>query len=65
MYKLIPNYKIRTSAVTASCQQATEKYYKVFLLENEWEIEKAHDLAYLYQKIKKIKDLNLNEAIID
>jgi HEPN domain-containing protein len=54
-----------TVAVVFHCHQAIEKYFKAFLLENSWNLVKTHDLPELYEEIKKIKDLNLNEAIID
>jgi HEPN domain-containing protein len=61
---LLKEDPVPTSATTFHCQQAIEKYFKAFLLENEWELEKTHDLAYLYQEIKKIKNLNLDEQMI-
>ena len=46
------------------CQQAIEKYFKAFLLENEKQLMKIHNLVTLYGTIKEIIDLNLNEDLL-
>jgi HEPN domain-containing protein len=51
---------IITSSITFHCQQAIEKYFKGFLIENGWELQKTHDLEFLYDEILKIKDLSLD-----
>ncbi|MDR0723812.1 MAG: HEPN domain-containing protein [Endomicrobium sp.] len=47
------------------CQQAIEKYFKAFLIENGWELKKIHDLELLYKEIQKIKKLKLDIDILD
>ncbi|MDR2395752.1 MAG: HEPN domain-containing protein [Endomicrobium sp.] len=42
------------------CQQAIEKYFKGFLIEHGWELQKTHNLKFLYKEILKIKDLSLD-----
>ena len=49
------------SAAAFHCQQAIEKYFKAYLLEHDWELQKTHDLMKLYSEIKKIKDLQIDE----
>ncbi|MDR1523443.1 MAG: HEPN domain-containing protein [Endomicrobium sp.] len=51
---------INTGAVVFHCQQAIEKYFKGFLIENGWELQKTHNLNFLYNEILKIKDLSLD-----
>jgi HEPN domain-containing protein len=55
---------VPTGAVTFHCQQAIEKYFKAFLLDNGWKLKKIHNLQTLYTEIKKIKDLSLDIDII-
>jgi len=50
--------------VTFHSQQAIEKYFKAFLAENKITIKKTHDLVELYTEIRKIKDMNLNEDML-
>ncbi|MCL2207309.1 MAG: HEPN domain-containing protein [Fibromonadales bacterium] len=54
-----------TGEVAFLCQQAVEKYLKAVLFELKIPIQKTHDLAKLYDKIKEFKDLNLDEALLD
>jgi HEPN domain-containing protein len=42
------------------CQQALEKYFKEYFLEQGWELQKTHDLMRLYIEIEKIKDLHID-----
>jgi HEPN domain-containing protein len=46
------------------CQQAIEKYFKAYLLENGWALKKTHNLKELYDEIKKIKGIELDEKIL-
>lgn len=55
---------IVTDSVAFHCQQAIEKYFKAYLLENGWQLQKTHDLANLYGEIKKIKDLQIDEKVL-
>jgi HEPN domain-containing protein len=59
--ELLDSEYIPIGTVTFHCQQAIEKYFKAFLIENGWELQKTHNLVFLYKEIKKIKDLNLDE----
>jgi HEPN domain-containing protein len=45
-------------------QQAIEKYLKAFLAKNKIPIKKTHDLVDLYSEVKKIKDMGLDEEIL-
>ena len=53
-----------TNVVTFHCQQAIEKYFKAFILENEKSILKSHNLLALYGIIKEIIDLELDEDLL-
>ena len=53
-----------TSSVAFHCQQAIEKYFKAFLLNNDKSLLKVHDLLKLYGIIKEIKDLEIDEYIL-
>ena len=55
----------RTNVVAFLCQQTIEKYLKAFLIDNDIPIEKTHDLSKLNDKVKQIKDLNIDEGILD
>ncbi|MDR1417946.1 MAG: HEPN domain-containing protein [Endomicrobium sp.] len=55
---------IITGSATFYCQQAIEKYFKAFLIEHSWELEKTHDLIHLFKEIKKIKDFAFSEEMI-
>ena len=46
------------------CQQAIEKYFKAYLLENNWQLEKTHNLTKLYGEILNIKDLGVDAKIL-
>ena len=50
-----------TNVVAFLCQQTIEKYFKAFLVENDVPIEKTHDLSKLNDKVKQIKDFNIDE----
>jgi HEPN domain-containing protein len=53
-----------TNVATFHCQQAIEKYFKAFLLENEKPLTKIHNLLALYGIIKEIIDLELDEDLL-
>jgi len=53
-----------TGEVTFHSQQAIEKYLKAFLAENKITIKKTHDLVELYSEVRKIKDMNLDENML-
>ena len=53
-----------TGTVSFHCQQAIEKYFKGYLLENGWKLKKTHNLRQLYDEIKKIKDMKLDEKTL-
>ena len=47
--------------VAFHCQQAIEKYFKAFLIENDLPLVRTHDLTQLYGMVKEIKDLRIDE----
>jgi HEPN domain-containing protein len=53
-----------TNIVTFHCQQAIEKYFKAFILENEKPLMKIHNLLALYGIIKEIIDFELDEDLL-
>jgi HEPN domain-containing protein len=53
-----------TNVVAFHCQQAIEKYFKAFILENEKPVMKIHNLLTLYGKIKDFIDLELDEDLL-
>jgi HEPN domain-containing protein len=53
-----------TDAIAFHCQQAIEKYFKAFLIDNGWKLQKTHDLSNLYGEVKKIKDLQADEKVL-
>ena len=53
-----------TNIVAFHCQQAIEKYFKAFLLENEKPIIKIHNLLTLYGTIQEIKKINFDEDLL-
>jgi HEPN domain-containing protein len=53
-----------TNIVAFHCQQAIEKYFKAFILENEKPLIKIHNLLTLYGVIKEIIDMELNEDLL-
>ena len=53
-----------TNIVTFHCQQAIEKYFKAFILENEQPLVKTHNLLALYGIIKEIIDFEINEDLL-
>ena len=61
--EIIKNPKL-TNIVTFHCQQAIEKYFKAFMLENEIPVVRIHNLLTLYGTIKEIVNLELNEDFL-
>ena len=53
-----------TNIVAFHCQQAIEKYFKAFILENEKPLAKIHNLLTLYGTIKEIMDLGVDEDLL-
>jgi len=53
-----------TNIATFHCQQAIEKYFKAFILENEKPLTKIHNLLALYGIIKEIIDFQLDEDLL-
>ena len=53
-----------TNIAAFHCQQAIEKYFKAFLLENEKQLMKIHNLLTLYGTIKEIIDLGIDEDLL-
>ena len=43
------------------CQQTIEKYFKAFLVENDIQVVRTHDLIKLNGMINEIKDLRIDE----
>ena len=46
-------------------QQSMEKYFKSYLVENDISFPKIHDLPKLYELVKKIKDWNIDEVLLE
>jgi HEPN domain-containing protein len=53
-----------TNIVAFHCQQAIEKYFKAYILENDKPLLKIHDLPKLYGTIKEVKDLEIDEDLL-
>ena len=53
-----------TNIVTFHCQQAIEKYFKAYILDNSKPLLKIHNLLTLYGTIKEIIDLDINEDML-
>ena len=51
--------------VAFHCQQCIEKSFKAVLEGNELPIPKVHDLVKLYGEVKKIKEFEFDEDILD
>jgi HEPN domain-containing protein len=61
--KIIDNAEFSDHVIFHS-QQAIEKYLKAFLAKNKIPIKKTHDLVDLYSEVKKIKDMSLDEEML-
>ena len=53
-----------TNIAAFHCQQAIEKFFKAFILENEKPLVKTHNLLALYGTIKEIKDFGFDEDLL-
>jgi HEPN domain-containing protein len=53
-----------TNIATFHCQQAIEKYFKAFILENDKPLTKIHNLLALYGSIKEIIDFGFDEDVL-
>jgi HEPN domain-containing protein len=53
-----------TNIVAFHCQQAIEKIFKAFILENGKLLVKTHNLLTLYGTIKEIMDFELDEDLL-
>jgi HEPN domain-containing protein len=53
-----------TNVATFHCQQAVEKYFKAFILENDKPLMKIHNLLALYGIIKEIIDFGFDEDLL-
>jgi HEPN domain-containing protein len=54
-----------TNVIAFLSHQAVEKYLKAFLVENDVPVIKTHDLFRLNDKIKEIKNLEIDEQKLD
>ncbi|MCL2335200.1 MAG: HEPN domain-containing protein [Endomicrobia bacterium] len=63
--RLMGDEAVIASGVIFHCQQAIEKYFKAYLIEHGWNLQKTHDLVNLYAEIKPVKDLELDENMLD
>jgi len=52
-----------TNIVAFHCQQAIEKYFKAFLIENDAPLIRTHDLIKLNGMIKEIKAIIIKQKI--
>jgi len=53
-----------TNIAAFHCQQAIEKYFKAFILENEKPLTKIHNLLTLYGMIKEIMNFGFDEDLL-
>ncbi|GHU00158.1 hypothetical protein FACS1894142_8260 [Spirochaetia bacterium] len=58
--EIIENQNL-TNIVIFHCQQAIEKFFKAFILENDKTLMKIHNLLTLYGTVKEITDFELDE----
>jgi HEPN domain-containing protein len=61
---IIINEEYLTNIVAFHCQQAIEKYFKAYILEQNRPLLKIHDLPKLYGIIKEIKDFEIDEDLL-
>jgi HEPN domain-containing protein len=59
------DYEELTGEVAFLCQQAVEKYLKAFLTRHKISFKKTHDLPKLYSQAKEVKDLGINEELLE
>jgi HEPN domain-containing protein len=53
-----------TGELAFLCQQAVEKYLKAFLTKHKISFQKTHDLLKLYLQVKEVKNLGINEELL-
>jgi HEPN domain-containing protein len=53
-----------TGAIAVFCQQSVEKFFKAYLIEHSVDFPKTHDLLNLYNKVKAVKNWNIDETIL-
>jgi HEPN domain-containing protein len=53
-----------TNIAAFHCQQAIEKYFKAFILENDKPLIKTHNLLALYGTVKTIIDIQFDEDLL-
>jgi HEPN domain-containing protein len=58
---IIKDDNLLTNIVVFHCQQTIEKYFKAYLIENDVQLIKTHDLIKLNGLIREIKDLGIDE----
>ncbi|GHU96843.1 hypothetical protein FACS189483_00980 [Spirochaetia bacterium] len=61
--EIIENQNL-TNIVIFHCQQAIEKFFKAFILENDKTLMKIHNLLALYGTVKEITDFELDEDLL-
>jgi HEPN domain-containing protein len=54
-----------TGQVVFHSQQAIEKYLKSYLVENNVSFPKTHDLPTLYELVRKVKDCNIDDIMLE
>jgi HEPN domain-containing protein len=64
---LINHKNCKANQIAFHCQQAIEKYFKAYLLENNWELKKTHNLTKLYNIAKTLtsKDFSIDTKLLD
>jgi len=66
---LMADYAINDDRLTGQVifhsQQAVEKYLKSYLVENNVSFPKIHDLPKLYELVKKIKNWDIDEIMLE
>ena len=62
--ELIVEEEHLTGIAAFHCQQAIEKCFKAFLINNGYPLEKTHDLLKLYAQIRKQVELELDEDVL-
>jgi HEPN domain-containing protein len=53
-----------SNKVAFCCQQAIEKFFKAYLIANNWKLEKTHNLMNLYNEVNRIRNFNIDLDIL-
>jgi len=61
---LLKDDPIQFAGVVFHSQQAIEKYFKAFLLDKGWNLQKTHDLTNLYGEVQKYIDLEIDLNVL-